>query len=76
MSFISSLLSELNLLRLDAPSVATVLPQESAALIRHLEKTSPETLALAREWEDVVFDLARSQQAIKEYAVCFLTDMS
>lgn len=50
----------------DAPSVATVLPQEPAALVRHLEKTSPETLALAREWEDVVFDLARSQQAIKE----------
>ncbi|KAG8826809.1 hypothetical protein FRC19_007377 [Serendipita sp. 401] len=64
---------------LDAPRIAlveedvhiatpalSVLPEEPDALVRHLEKTSPETLALAREWEDVMYDVARSQQALQE----------
>ncbi|KAG8830131.1 hypothetical protein FRC18_008604 [Serendipita sp. 400] len=44
----------------------SALPEEPDALVRHLEKTSPETLALAREWEDVMYDVARSQQALQE----------
>lgn len=34
--------------------------------IRRLEKTSPETLALAREWEDVARDLMHAQQRLEE----------
>ncbi|KAG8794343.1 hypothetical protein FRC17_008307, partial [Serendipita sp. 399] len=42
------------------------LPEEPEALIRHLEKKNPEALALAREWGDVVYDLAQSQRALQE----------
>ena len=48
---------------------ALPISQDPETLIRHLEKTSPETLALAREWEDVAYDLAQSQQAIDKYAL-------
>lgn len=41
------------------------LPQDRKLLIRHLEKTSPETLALARDWGDAVETLARTQEKIK-----------
>jgi len=41
--------------------------QDRKSLIRHLERTSPETLALAREWEDVAHDLYRVQIAMKQY---------
>ncbi|KIM22783.1 hypothetical protein M408DRAFT_279574 [Serendipita vermifera MAFF 305830] len=47
-----------------APVPIAPLSQDPEVLIRHLEKTSPETLALAREWEDVVYDLAQSQRAV------------
>ncbi|KAG6895790.1 hypothetical protein C0992_012577, partial [Termitomyces sp. T32_za158] len=44
----------------------TQLPQDRKLLIRHLEKTSPETLALARDWQDAVETLARTQEKIKK----------
>ncbi|TFY68810.1 hypothetical protein EVG20_g3402 [Dentipellis fragilis] len=40
--------------------------QDRKAIIRHLQKTSPETLALANDWEDVAQKLVRSQERIKE----------
>ncbi|KAA1469751.1 hypothetical protein DENSPDRAFT_816924 [Dentipellis sp. KUC8613] len=40
--------------------------QDKKAIIRHLQKTSPETLALANDWEDVAQKLVRSQERIKE----------
>ncbi|KIJ55354.1 hypothetical protein M422DRAFT_239973 [Sphaerobolus stellatus SS14] len=42
----------------------TPLDKESA--IRRLEKTSPETLALAREWDDVAHDLLEVQERINK----------
>ncbi|KAF8587581.1 hypothetical protein K439DRAFT_810748 [Ramaria rubella] len=45
------------------PTVPT-LPLDKASTIRHLEKTSPETLALAREWDDIVRDLVRVQRRL------------
>jgi U3 small nucleolar RNA-associated protein 3 len=31
------------------------------SLLRSLEKNSPETLALAREWEDIAYNLMAAQ---------------
>ena len=45
--------------------VVEPLPQDRQALIRHLEKTSPETLALARDWDDTAWNLVKSQAKIK-----------
>ena len=39
---------------------------DKATAIRHLEKTNPETLALAREWDDVVRDLMHVQQRLNK----------
>ncbi|KAF8208837.1 Sas10 C-terminal domain-containing protein [Mycena galopus ATCC 62051] len=36
----------------------------SKSLIRHLEKTSPETLALARDWEDTAESLIKTRQKV------------
>ncbi|KAJ7857693.1 Sas10 C-terminal domain-containing protein [Mycena olivaceomarginata] len=53
---------------IDAPeeSAPTEEPvsQDPKSLIRHLEKTSPETLALARDWEDTAENLVKTRQKI------------
>ncbi|KAF8322625.1 hypothetical protein DL93DRAFT_2162747 [Clavulina sp. PMI_390] len=59
-----------------APSVATPATNASAPVptaplskevaIRHLEKTNPEVLALAREWEDIASQIQRVDRAISE----------
>jgi hypothetical protein len=49
--------------------VVEPLPQDKQTLIRHLEKTSPETLALARDWDDTAWNLMRSQTKIKKCAI-------
>ncbi|KAJ6557387.1 Sas10 C-terminal domain-containing protein [Mycena vulgaris] len=41
------------------------VPQDPKSLIRHLEKTSPETLALARDWEDTAESLTKTRQKIE-----------
>ncbi|KAJ7645454.1 Sas10 C-terminal domain-containing protein [Mycena polygramma] len=46
-----------------APSTEAA-PQDAKSLIRHLEKTSPETLALARDWEDTAEALVKTRQKI------------
>ncbi|KAJ6512182.1 Sas10 C-terminal domain-containing protein [Mycena vitilis] len=46
-----------------APSTEAA-PQDVKSLIRHLEKTSPETLALARDWEDTAETLVKTRQKI------------
>ncbi|KAI0054563.1 hypothetical protein BV25DRAFT_1873312 [Artomyces pyxidatus] len=49
-----------------SPTVVTQPPPlEKKAAMRHLEKTSPETLALAYDWEDIAEKLVRSQAKIK-----------
>ena len=54
------------------PSFAAAPPlalTDKHALLRHLEKTSPETLALARDWEDVAWSVARAQQKLAKCAI-------
>ncbi|TCD63240.1 hypothetical protein EIP91_005796 [Steccherinum ochraceum] len=46
------------------PAVAP-LPQDKPSLLRHLEKTNPEALALARDWEDVAYTLTETQGKIQ-----------
>ncbi|KAJ7254352.1 Sas10 C-terminal domain-containing protein [Mycena haematopus] len=39
-------------------------PQDPKSLLRQLEKTSPETLALARDWEDTAESLIKTREKI------------
>ena len=48
------------------PSVLPPPTTDKKALLRHLEKTSPEALALARDWEDTVHSLETTKQKIAE----------
>lgn len=48
------------------PAPKPILPTEPKALLRHLERTSPEAVALARDWEDVSEKFIRSQEQIKQ----------
>ena len=41
------------------------LPQDKQSLLRHLEKTNPEALALAHDWEDVAHSLMTSKAKIE-----------
>jgi len=49
------------------PKVATQpIYQDKKATIQHLERTSPETLALANDWDDIAHKLMRSQDKVKQ----------
>jgi len=49
------------------PKVATQpIPQDKKAIVQHLERTSPETLALANDWDDIAHKLMRSQDKVKQ----------
>ncbi|KAJ7758492.1 Sas10 C-terminal domain-containing protein [Mycena maculata] len=48
----------------DAAFPAEPVPLDPKSLIRHLEKTSPETLALARDWEDTAENVIKTRQKI------------
>ncbi|KAJ7725531.1 hypothetical protein DFH07DRAFT_1002630 [Mycena maculata] len=48
----------------DAASPAEPVPLDPKSLIRHLEKISPETLALARDWEDTAENVIKTRQKI------------
>ncbi|KAH8824904.1 Sas10 C-terminal domain-containing protein [Flagelloscypha sp. PMI_526] len=50
-----------------APSIQTNLPllTDKNAILRHMEKTSPETLALARDWDEVARSLVKRQKQIQ-----------
>jgi U3 small nucleolar RNA-associated protein 3 len=49
------------------PAPVVQLPQNGQGLTRYLEKTHPETLALARDWEDTAFNIERTKVKIEEY---------
>jgi hypothetical protein len=53
-----------------APQVA-VLSQDKKSIIRHLEKTNPETLALARDWEDTALNLVNTQEKMAKFVIYF-----
>jgi hypothetical protein len=41
-------------------------PLDKKAALRHMEKTNPETLALAYDWEDIAVKVIQTQEKIKE----------
>jgi len=48
-------------------------PLDKNAALRQMEKTNPETLALAYDWEDIADKVVRTQEKIKEYVMdCIL----
>jgi U3 small nucleolar RNA-associated protein 3 len=49
----------------EAPSIPS-LPKDRQSLFRHLEKTNPEALALARDWDDTVWALMNTQKKIAQ----------
>jgi U3 small nucleolar RNA-associated protein 3 len=46
--------------------VTPPLPQDRRSLLRHLEKTNPEALALARDWDDTVTALMKTRRRIAQ----------
>lgn len=51
-----------------APSIVLqALPKDKQALLRHLEKTNSEALALAGDWEDACQRLVKTQAQIETY---------
>ena len=47
------------------------IPLNKKDALRHLEKTSPETLALANDWEDIAAKVVHTQEKIKECVIEF-----
>lgn len=41
-------------------------PTDKRSIIRHLEKTNPESLALARDWDDTVHKLQKTHLKIEK----------
>lgn len=50
---------------------AQTLPLDKNSTLRHMEKTNPETLALAYDWEDIAAKVVHTQEKIKECAMNF-----
>ncbi|PPR05394.1 hypothetical protein CVT24_008007 [Panaeolus cyanescens] len=48
------------------PVPVETLPTDKQALLRHLEKTNPEALALANDWDDTVYNLERTKAYISK----------
>lgn len=57
---------------LSAVPVTPPLPTDKASLMRHMEKYDPLSLALARDWEDIAYQVLETSQAVKEYAACLV----
>ncbi|KAH9045031.1 Sas10 C-terminal domain-containing protein [Lactarius hengduanensis] len=53
---------------LEPASVVTTrpIPLDKNGALRHIEKTNPETLALAYDWDDIAAKVVRAQEKIKE----------
>lgn len=50
------------------PAPAAVsFPQDKNLLVRHLEKTSPEALALARDWEETAYRILSTKEKLTRY---------
>ncbi|TFK28027.1 hypothetical protein FA15DRAFT_665796 [Coprinopsis marcescibilis] len=54
---------------IEEPTVAPaqILPTEPKEIVRYLEKTNAEVLALARDWEDTAEQLIHVQKKLKDY---------
>ncbi|PPQ72293.1 hypothetical protein CVT26_007124 [Gymnopilus dilepis] len=49
------------------PSALPTLPTDKQSLLRHLEKTNPEALALARDWDDTARNLERIRLRLAKF---------
>ena len=58
------------------PPVIQPLPQDKKSLIRHLERNCPETLALARDWDDTARSLTKTHQKIARCVLHFETQFA
>ena len=47
-------------------------PLDKKDALRHMEKTNPETLALAYDWEDIAAKVVHVQEKIKECVTSFI----
>ena len=54
-----------------AAPVIPKLPEDKNSLLRHLEKTNPEALALAGDWDDAARSLIRTQSKLELCVMCF-----
>lgn len=54
------------------PVATPSLPQDKPSLLRHLEKDSPETLALARDWDDIATTVVKAGQRLKKFVKIYL----
>ena len=48
---------------------------DPAAILKHLEKTNPEALALARDWEDTAYNLAKAKQKLDKCVLALLCSL-
>ncbi|CAE6529450.1 unnamed protein product [Rhizoctonia solani] len=51
---------------LSAIPAVPALPTDKASLMRHIEKYDPLSLALARDWEDVAYQVIETSAAVKQ----------
>lgn len=52
---------------LSAVPATPPLPTDKASLMRHMEKYDPLSLALARDWEDIAYQVLETGTAVKQY---------
>jgi len=52
--------------------VIQAIPLDKKDALRHLEKTNPETLALANDWEDIAARVVHTQEKIKQCVKGFI----
>jgi len=60
----------------DDPVPTPSLPQDKLSLLRHLEKNTPETLALARDWDDISVTVVKAGRRLKKFVKLFASDNS
>ncbi|KAJ1309740.1 hypothetical protein OPQ81_006505 [Rhizoctonia solani] len=51
---------------LSAVPAVPALPTDKASLMRHMEKHDPLSLALARDWEDIAYQVIETSAAVKQ----------
>lgn len=54
---------------MEPASLELAVPTEKSAIIRYLQKTNPEALALARDWDEVANNLIKLRSKIETYVL-------
>ncbi|CAE6398316.1 hypothetical protein ACGC1H_004372 [Rhizoctonia solani] len=58
--------TEVPTVSLSALPAVPALPTDKASLMRHMEKYDPLSLALARDWEDIAYQVIETSAAVKQ----------